>query len=428
MVEIATSATPIVGGTPDLDSPFSNVGQVGQCWPLRINWGGGVENDYEFKTDIFRARKGREQRRALILEARKAWRYSGLISLDVFRDVFKYIARRYDQISYFPDPFISVKTDVVLSAGTDVLSVPTTLPWWIVGGAYVILTHGDTSELVEVLDVSSPLFRIHGSLINTFPVGTRICRADPIRVQDATSFKNETRGVATVTVSLLADPTLYATHEISEATDFFDGREIFLKKPNWREGIEAKLISDGRETVDVGRGPISVFSPIGYVDREYRGAFVGREIDETFEIIDFFCRQRGRQGEFFMPTGTADLKAILPLASGAATLTTEGVNDYATHNDTEGTGSEEILKAVYVGLEGGTYIAKKISSVALSGGNSVLTMDSNWGADVPLSQIRYISYLPLCRFAGDTLTIQWPTRGVSQFNLTFRTLEYQVAE
>lgn len=427
MPEIATSATPILGGTPDLDQPFVSAGQVGACWPLRINWSGGVENEYEFKTDIFRARGGREQRRALRLEPRKSWKYSGVVALEVFRDVFKYIARRYDEISYFPDPFTSVKTDVVLSAGTDLLSVPTALPWWITEGAFVILTHGDTRELVKVRDVSSPTFRINGLLLNTFPVNTRVCRAEPIRVEDATSFKNETRGVATVTVKLLADPVLFEMPEISGVGDLFDGRELFLKRPNWREGLEVKLSTE-REVIEVGRGPISVFSPIPYVDREYRGAFVGREIAEAFETIDFFCRQRGRRGEFFMPTGTADIKPALPLVSGAATLTTAGVNDFATHTDSVGTGSEQILKAVYVELTDGTYIVKKIASVALSGGNSVFTMDSNWSANVALSQIRYISYLPLCRFAGDTLTIQWTTRGVAQFNLTFRTLEYQAAE
>src|SRR5690606_3636520 len=112
----------------------------------------------------------------------------------------------------------------------------------------------------------------------------------------------------------------------------FNGREVFLKKPNWRERISDNFLA-GREAVDYGRGRIASFKMLDFVERTRRAIYLGRDRAELNAIYQFFLRRWGQQGEFYAPTWMEDIVPKTALASGQATMRVAGTDFHAAYAD-----------------------------------------------------------------------------------------------
>lgn len=415
------STTAAVGGEAVVGSPELAF-DSGQRWPLRPNWDSDVEETYEFRTDIIALRSGAEQRRALRINPRKQWQYKALVSADGFRAAARFITGRYDQMAYAPNLLTYVYTTTDLSAGGNSFDVAS-VPDWLIAGAICELSYGDgTYALVLVKGVGGTSVTIYGTANVTYPAGAKLRPTDAVRINAGTRPSMATRGVAQYQVVLDVDPGSLWLPDTTAAPATFNGREIFDKKPNWANGVDVTY-SSMREMVDYDQGRVASYALSTFMTRDWQGAFVGRGKEEVQYVTDFFRRMKGRQGEFYVETGTADLSPIANLTSGTATMKTAGSLDYGAHAAGDKTSSRLVDKAVFVRLRDGSYMANTISNVGLSGSDTLFTLGSNWSQTVTPDAISYVSYMPVCRFGSDSLTIQWLTNGVAQFTLPFHTLE-----
>jgi len=417
----------LTGSAPVLDAPPISV-DPSTIWPFAINWNSSVTFELEFKTDVWASRDETEQRRADRDQPRKKWDYGFTAYGDAFRDKIAQVTFRFGEEFLFANPMYRAEIAADFDALDPTFSMAT-VPGWVSEGAFLLLVYGAQARPVRVIGVSGTDVAIAGVNDVLWPAaGTRVYLAEPIHIaEDSLKLTNQTASVTEgkATLDVRPDAVLYFGGGV--AGDTYNGREIFLKKPNWAQSVGLDL-SSGRSTVDYGQGRNAFFSPVPFVIRDLRCTFLSRDLAEIEDVIGFFCRMKGRRGEFYFPSQTNDLVPAVPLLNGGSTLRTPGMANFVAFNSPKLTDSTPILKAMILFLADGSYLCRGIDSVTQASGDSVFNLDDTWPADIPLSSIKRISYLPVCRFGADALSIELLTNSVGQFNLPIRALRAQEPE
>jgi hypothetical protein len=84
---------------------------------------------------------------------------------------------------------------------------------------------------------------------------------------------------------------------------------------------------------------------------------------------------------------------------------------------------------VAVCLTDGTIIYRRITDIAASGGNSVVTVNAAWGTALSSANVARISRMPLSRFASDDMTTSWRTPahrfGAAQLSAGLRLMAFE---
>lgn len=74
------------------------------------------------------------------------------------------------------------------------------------------------------------------------------------------------------------------------------------------------------------------------------------------------------------------------------------------------------------------WLYRYITGISTDGTNSTITFDSSFTFDVDLEAVVGLYWLNVCRFATDTMTVQWITDEVAQTVFQITTLEALPAE
>lgn len=410
-----------VGGVPALGGPAIGM-DASTLWPFAINWESSVTVEFEFKTGIITSRNAHEQRRADRDQPRKSWDYSFMAYRDAFREKMAQLTFRFAEEFYFINPMYKAVLAADFSIGGSSFDVVAT-PGWLVAECLAVLVSGDDIQRVRVLDVTGTTITIAGTNDTLRYAGTFLFPTEPVRISDdSIKVSGQTSTVINGGVKLDVTPSFALYTGTSTPGDIFNGREILLKKPNWVSSVDLAL-SSGRTEVDFGQGRNTFFSPVPFVFRDISATFLGRDLDEIEEVINLFCRMKGRRGEFYFPTGMADIVPSTPLVSGVSTLRTTGTSYFVAFNNPSLTGSSTVLKAMIVFLRDGTYLCREIDSVSESSGDSLFHVSEAWPATITPAEIQKISFLPVCRFGTDALSVELLTNSVGQFNLAIHALE-----
>jgi hypothetical protein len=193
----------------------------------------------------------------------------------------------------------------------------------------------------------------------------------------------------------------------------FLNREVFGVRPNWATDITLTHTAYV-ETVDYGQGRTARFTPRPFNGRTIQATFLGRTPDEVAKIEGLFERSKGQQGEFRLPTEIVDL---VPLSGTTQAITIAG-RDFA-----DAYAGSTIFTAVEILLASGATFRSIISSIAVVGSNSVIALRSAAPIVLTAANVVRASWLPLVRFASDSLTTEWVTGTVAQVQITFMVLE-----
>lgn len=415
------SVSALVAGAPALGAPAAGI-DPDDLWPFQINWRSSVGLEFEFKTGIITSRNAREQRRAERDQPRKKWDYDFTIYGSAFREKMAQLTYRFGEEFLFANPMYKVELAADFDVSDPTLSV-VSVPAWLVVGCYVVVGQSADRYAARVVAISGTDITLTGGNSTIWYAGTRLYLAEPVRISDD-SVKVSALASDKIEGKSVLDVPPEAAVFLGEgvAGETFNGREVLLKTPNWASPVDTDL-SSARSTIDYGQGRVAYFSPVPYVWRDLRASFVGKSIDEIEYIIGLFLRMKGRRGEFYFPTGTSDIQPATPLVSGGSTLRTAGAGYFIAFNNPAFTDSSTVLKAMILWLRDGTHLMRGIDSVALSSGDSVFHLDDTWPDDIPLAFIKKISFLPVCRFGSDTLSIDLLTNSVGQFSLAIHALE-----
>lgn len=408
------------------DAPFFYAmpvkGTRAKLWGFEPNWppaGQTYRINYEFQTEIIVSRAGREQRIALRQNPRKSLSHNVMLNGDGFRD-FKALMWSWQSRGFIlPELTRYVDSSVAALPGDSTVDVDQ-VPNWMVAGSLVQMRYLGQNEVREVESTTSGQVRFSSPSSRTWPTGTRIYPALVGNVATDLQAPRLTNAVASLDLMFNTFPLGEVWAPVSTAASVFNEREVFLKKPNWVQSLGSTQ-SHPVDEIDYGRGPVFRAVPIEFGTESRRAVYLNRNAQEAEELLDFYRRMFGRQGEFYMPTWEYDFIPKGTSAPGGASMRVAGVDLSKSY------GNSTVHKAMFVVLNSGQLLLRKVLSVAQvvdsDGADSLITIDSPWGVTISQELIVMAGWLPVWRLSSDSVTFEWLTNQVAQVQLTMQTLE-----
>jgi hypothetical protein len=377
--------------------------------PIHPNWREAVSVETEWMTEIITSRSGREQRRARRSLPRRKIAFLATVTDKEFRTLNRLLDTRQQDKLQFPDWSASYPLASGSLAGSTVLAVA--LPASVESGDALYLTGG---ELVTVSSRDSTTATLSAPLALDHPSG-RVVICSPGHFANAVDSTRYSSRVAEVPIRVDFDP---ASHWEGYGVEGgrFKGREVFPFRPNWANDIGISFESP-HSFVDYGFGPTRNFSEIDFNTRVTRAVFLSRSRAEAEQIVQFFNRQRGQRGEFYMPSFGRELLPVSGILNASNTLLVE---DNGIALDYSGS---TVFQHIILTKSDGTSILRRVTGFGQSGVNTVLTVDAVWGESVAQDAIQSVQWLCVHRFASDALTVDWLTSEVAQIAANFKTLE-----
>lgn len=273
------------------------------------------------------------------------------------------------------------------------------------------------AEVVEVISVAGDVVTV-SNVTSDRPAGTLVRPAVYGRLDQSIQGSFETLTSGAWSITFIEDPNDTYREAYVSAPDarFFDGREVFLRKPNWMERA-SPAVQGYLETLMMDRGVFAHRIGQAFNHRLWDATYRSMDADAVEDLIQFVHRNRGRRGEFWMPTFRRDLKPVGMSAKDGYYLLVEGLE--AKHRLT---GSHRIM----IEHPGGNYEFHEIESVAAVGDNTNIRLRDPLSATVSGSGDfpTRISHMPLWRLATDTLSIQFPTTRVSDAKISMQQITF----
>lgn len=378
----------------------------------------------EYRTDIITSRSGREQARALRQTPRKRIEYVTAQTGDCLRAFNRSMVSAQRELLAIPDRVRYVTLAGGLpSSNTSVVVDP--IPAWIAEGESLIIMGGGNMAFRTVVSIIGTTVTFSESEAIEYPAGSRLHPV--LEGYLSTSIPAPVispRGVIEVQVAFEVDPGSESIPEESgTAETTFDGREVFLRRPNRWVPIDMDRVQEGNGKVDYGFGRVQRFFPIEFSTIMWDASYTGCDFETSDSLRKFFDRMKGRRGEFYMPTWNRDLIATAPLTSGGTAMQVSGAGHEAAYN------GSTVWKAIAVRKTDGTWIFRLVNNVTDIGTDAAtINITGNWGENVALSAIDRICWLPMWRFASDILTMTWPRDTVAEIRMPMQMLENLVAE
>jgi len=384
-------------------------------FPFVHNWSASYKIDIGYKTEVIESRVFREQRFALRTQPRKKVTIG--IALDglQLRSFLALMSARQQSEWVIPEITRAALLNAITFSGSGVLSFAVA-PAWAVAGAYVVIKTPTGNAMFTVVSVLGAAVSVTPNAVVDLPIGTKVYPGLVGRLDQSLKGSLLTNTVGTVTVSLDADPGLNTYEAEATAPVSFNGRELFLTKPNWRTSPSLSL--DGNlETIDYGRGRVVHNAPVNWNVETLRLEFLRRDAAEAGTLTSFFHRMKGQQGEFYMPTWGSDFDITTGALSGATVLnvpTTTSFDLFA---------ASTVYKAAIIFFKDGSYQANRLVSITNVSGVSRHTFATTFPQAVNPTTVKLMCWLPAWRLAIDTLTLEWLTGTIAQAQLTMQTIE-----
>lgn len=397
-------------------------GTRARLWNFEPNWppaGQTYRISYEFLTEIIVSRSGREQRIALRQNPRKNLSHNVMLNVEGFRE-FKDLMWSWQARAFIlPELTRYVDSTVATVSGESTVELGT-VPAWIVSGTLLQMNYLGQREVREVESTTVSQVTFTAPSVSAWPAGSRLYLALVGTVATDLQAPRLTNAVASLDLIFNPFPLSEVWAEVGAADVIFNEREVFLKKPNWVQPLGSTK-SHPVDDIDYSRGGVFRTVPIEFGTESRRAVYVNKSPQEAEELLDFYRRMYGRQGEFYMPTWEYDFVPKGTSSSGSTTLRVTGVSLAKSYGDST------VHKAVFIMLNSGTVLMRQVLSVAQvtdgDGEDSLITVDATWGTEISEDLIVMSGWMPVWRLASDALTFEWLTNRVAQVQLTMQTLE-----
>ncbi|RWF33720.1 hypothetical protein [Mesorhizobium sp.] len=394
--------------------------------PIVPNWQNGVRDTYEFKTNVFTTRDGSEQRRSERVQPRRSIEAAILLDGDrlrTFNDAL-HLARDGKVLVGDFSADSAILTETVADGGT-VLTVDR-IPAWLTGSMTCALLTGRKSRQITIDFISGNQIVLTTGVQGAVGQGATLLPLVPASLGTSTTLSIYTTAIATSSIKLAvepgtvvreADPLPFDDGPTGETTQVFGpaglfyGRYVLLRKPNYVQQPQMAF-NMAFETVDYGRGVTKTFAPVPLVSRTLTATYMGMSHADVMAMLDVFIRARGRAGEIYVPTWGMDLPAIKGMSG--SNIRVAGTDFYNAYH------SDPAHQAILIRKKDGTLVPKEIAGWQIDSGDTLIATETPIGATA--DEIELISWMFVARFASDTFTIQWVTKGVANITMSFVTL------
>lgn len=398
-----------------------------RAWPFAIAWppsGQTVQEHYRYLTEIQVSRSGREFRSARRSRPRKRLEFSCVLHDGGLAAWQAFVHRALVQNLVVPQPHLLRQLPAEMPQGTNALYLEDS-PDWMLPGLAIVIGDGPRRESLTIGAVYGDLNYFTAGSLSRWPAGTPVYAGLTGVLDQAHDAELLTAMVARLDLTFHVRPLSEPAPSPAEPALTFDGREVFLMRPNWVQPVSQSWVRAVDE-LDYEIGPITRYSPVPFAADTLQATYVGATREEVQAIVDLFHRMRGRQGEFYAPSWLPDLTLREGLTAGTTTLRVQGTET------TEVYAGSLTHRALFVRLRGGELLLRKVTSIGIiddaQGEDSVLNLDAEWQESVAASQVVMAGWLLLRRFAGDDLTVEWRTSAVATVQFGMLTLEALPAE
>lgn len=404
------------------DAPMVTVsGSRAKVWPFPVDWKTGFRVNLSFKTETWASRSGKEQRRALRTTPRKSVEFTSITRGDKLRSFRALMASWQNKVMIMPDVTRKVLLSAPAAGGSTSVTVDAVKDWT-VADATVVLSEGERREIRKIDHVEglTIFFTASGGAWSQgakMHPGLEGTLSGDLRAAQFTDDK------ARVNVKFDVLPTTEPPRDQGSPVATLEGREVFTRTPNWKDGIDVNYQYPS-EVVDYGRGVIATFRPIDFSTQLFKATYVGRDAANLTLIQQFYERMKGRRGEFHASTGLADLVIAQTALVGNFFLRVAGQEVFTAY------AQDTVHRAIEVKMIDGTRFFRKlvgtdpITTVSDSfGDDTLIQVSAAWPYTLTPENVSRISWLPAARLASDDLTIEYLTDEVGQVQLAIQTLE-----
>jgi len=373
-------------------------------WPFRPQ--NGFVEELRYKTDVLESRSGIEQRVSMWVSPRVVYGMEFMVSGPERTSL---INRMFGWPALYAVPLWhqAQRTTAALSIGGASISVNSAAVdfrdfgdsklgiLWRAYNDFEVITI--LSRTDATLTLERPLEQNHA--IGTFVIPLRFAylgdelQAPRYRVGPQ-RFQTEWHSVDGMPQARLAAATKLET-------TIYQTKRVFLGF-NYVNGTLSEEFVQGKDRVDSDGGGFIMFGNRLAPDNRTTKTFVVRTLAEKWALLALLHELQGRRSSFYLPTFGADLELTLPLSSVSSGMRAR-LTDYDRFVDGQSPRRDVI---VFRKSTSTPIIRRIIASSDIGGGEEDFTVDSNWGADVALSDIERVSFLTLCRFDSDVLTIE----------------------
>lgn len=390
---------------------------VARLWPYSPDWRSGFNVRRSFRTDIVGSRDNTEQRRSTRSSPRFSVDYRTVVQDDL-RAANHWLRAWQNKPTIIPDFSRWARLTGASSIGTDTLTI-SPMPVWAAAGQRLVLC-GAATEEVLVESVAGDVITLADNLVNAWGIGS-VLRPTFFGLFDGRlSSSRLNKGAAQISVSLDAYPGGEPPQSAGTAWATFNGREVFTLQPDY-SGAPSVSYAFPAEQVDFERGRTAQFRPIERAEREVEADFNGLTLAEATQAEQFFDRMKGRRGAFYISTGEKDFILNATAGSGSSSFTAAGPPDIAA--DFGDVDYAAVETAIAICMVDGSHIYRRITDIAPSGGNSIITVNAAWGVELSLSSVARISWMPIWRFASDEMVTSWRTPLNANIRFAFQSVK-----
>lgn len=386
--------------------------RIGRIIAAEPNWSSPVSVEHQFKTNVMTSRDGTEQREAMRQTARVSLTYAAVLDRATLRRHMADLAEGQHLPFIVPNECRRV-TLAAPAPATSATLTPDQMPYWLVAGTHLVVSDESVAEAVKVQGVAGGVVTLVSPLTSTFAAGAAVCHAFVGRVADNAAFRSLTDRTRTASIRIEVDPASDPQPLLAAAPAMFEGRELFLTRPNWRDEPSVTFNQE-RDIVDSGVGPTEISTPQRDHTYVLKLGFT-KTGDDVDALVSTFLRMRGRRNSFWMPTWQQDIEPAVPAAAGTSTVEVEGSDFLAAYE------TSTVYKVLAVSWRDGTFQVNRIASMALNASlNTVLTMADPWAAAV--DDAATVMWCPVWRFASDVLEVDWRTTRVAEMTMAMQTV------
>lgn len=381
-------------------------------FPFAPNWSRTVSTEETFATEIITSRNRTEQRRALILNPRRTLSFQVLETKDQARRLRAFVERYIQAEFEIADPLRSTTIANPSAVAAEFVELQSA-PSWIAPGAALFVDDADYRERIVVASVVGTTVNLGSGLLGSLREGATVSPILAGRLDQNASNNLSTSNTASGDVTLNVDPD-GASLPAGSATATFNGRELFLIRPNWASA--PSIATTGfLETADMGYGVKTHTSYLNWNGKTVQMSYLGRDRSEVEITQGFFRRMKGRRGDFYMPTWENDIPLIN--AAVGASIIVPGTEFFELY------GQADTFTAAIALYKDGSYQANLLQAIAEDGSDTTLTFTEAWAAPTNGNTVASMSWLPLYRLGSDTLALEWLTNAVAQWKLSFQILK-----
>lgn len=388
-------------------------------WAWRPDWSSPILERLEWLTDVLKAKRGEEQRRALRLRPRKGYEFAfGAEGRDrrfLEACLWNWGARVWAVPLWHEGQPLAA----ALPAGSTSIPVDPSLRDLQAGGIGMLV--GETArdnEVVEIQSVGVGSLTLKRATARAWAVGTMFYPARAARLAPEVALPRFTGDA--VFGRARFEMTEPDTWTADAGAISYRGLPVLELRPNWAAGVDPGLERD-LATID---GGVGVWTTDDRAELPTQAQRMGWTFTSRAEVDAWRKRlhaARGRQGAMWVPTWASDLVITAPVLSTATSI------------DVQHTGYTVFLRAdpnrrdIRIELADGTIFYRRItSSLEVDADTERLNIDAALGVDVNPADVALVSFLALARFDSDSAELAHWTGELAETVATLRSFRHEL--